>query len=310
MPDASAYARAGLQAAAALPTAIGAIARHGRPRTLVYFGAAPGDDLLCTPIIDALAASGGAPVWMMSNHPGLFRGNPSVAHVVPYDDGLAWTLGALGVRRLRLRYHEYDPATDRSPAPADHIIRLMARRAGVESSVKIAPRIYLDESERGWGKFGERQIAIQSSTRSGGMPIATKEWLPGRFQQVVDAFAPEFTIVQIGTMEHPPLDGVIDMRGKTTIRQAASVLHNSLTFVGLVGFLMHLAKAVGTRSVIVYGGREHPSQSGYGDNVNLFTELPCSPCWFWNHCPYDMTCMDRIQASAVVAAVRRLVIGP
>jgi len=307
MSGASAYARTGLQAAAALPRAIAEISRHGKPQTLVYFGAAPGDDLLCTPIIESLARSGAAPVWMMSNHADLFRGNPSVAHVVKYDDGLAWALGALGVRRLRLRYHDYDPVTDRSPAPPDHIIRLMARRAGLEPSVSLAPRMYLDDSERAWGTFGERQIAFQSSTKSGGMPIATKEWLPGRFQQVVDALAPGFTIVQVGTLDHPPLAHAIDLRGKTTIREAAAVLHNSLAFVGLVGFLMHLAKAVGTRSAIVYGGREHPSQSGYDDNVNLFTELPCSPCWLWNRCPYDMTCMDRIMPEAVVRAVRGII---
>jgi ADP-heptose:LPS heptosyltransferase len=306
MPGAAAYVRAGLQATAALPRAIAEVGRHGTPRALVYFGAAPGDDLLCTPTVDALAASGAGPIWMMSNHADLFRSNPSIAHVVRYDDGLAWALGAMGVRRLRLRYHEYDPVEDRSAAPADHIIRLMARRAGVESTVRIEPRIYLQESERSWGRFGENQIAIQSSTKSAGMPIATKEWIPGRFQQVVNALKSDFTIVQVGTLEHPHLDGAVDLRGKTTIRQAAAVLHNSLAFVGLVGFLMHLAKAVGTRSAIVYGGREHPMQSGYDDNVNLFTALPCAPCWFWNHCPYEMACMDRIDAGAVVRAVRSI----
>jgi ADP-heptose:LPS heptosyltransferase len=138
------------------------------------------------------------------------------------------------------------------------------------------------------------------------MPITTKEWLPERFQQVVDALAGEFTIVQVGTSDHPPLTGVVDLRGKTTIRQTAAVLRHSKVFIGLVGFLMHLARAVNTRSVIVYGGREHPSQSGYAENVNLFTPLECSPCWLWNRCPYDRECMRRISASDVVDAARRL----
>jgi ADP-heptose:LPS heptosyltransferase len=111
-------------------------------------------------------------------------------------------------------------------------------------------------------------------------------------------------MVQLGAASDPPLANVRDLRGRTTIREAAAVLAGSRLFIGMVGFLMHLARAVGTRSVIVYGGREHPSQSGYRVNTNLFTELPCSPCWYWNRCPYDRECMRRITAADVIAAGR------
>jgi ADP-heptose:LPS heptosyltransferase len=78
-----------------------------------------------------------------------------------------------------------------------------------------------------------------------------------------------------------------------------------LLFIGLVGFLMHLARAVNTRSVIVYGGRELPSQSGYTCNENITHLLPCSPCWQWNRCAFEHACMTGIQSEAVLAAVRR-----
>jgi glycosyl transferase family 9 (putative heptosyltransferase) len=307
MTEPLAYLRAGAAALAAMPGVLAEIANAGRPRTLVYFGGSPGDDLLCTPVIDGLVAAGAGPLWMMSNHPDLFRHNPSVAHVVPFDDAAAYALAMLGVRRVRLRYHDYDAADDRSLAPAEHIIRLLARRAGLDpAGITPAPRVYLDDAERSWGGFGDRQIAIQSSTRSAAMPIANKEWFPDRFQKVVDALGAEFTIVQLGAASDPALEGTIDLRGRTTIREAASVLFHSSVFIGLVGFLMHLAKAVDTRSVIVYGGREHPSQSGYADNVNLYTDLPCAPCWYWNHSPYDRECMRRIRSVDVVSAVRTL----
>jgi hypothetical protein len=54
----------------------------------------------------------------------------------------------------------------------------------------------------------------------------------------------------------------------------------------------------------VFGGREHPRQSGYTINRNLFTELPCSPCWYWNHCPHGHECMHRISPRDVVDAAR------
>ena len=90
-----------------------------------------------------------------------------------------------------------------------------------------------------------------------------------------------------------------DLRGKTTLRESAAILSRSLAFVGQVGFLMHLARAVECRAVILYGGREHPSQSGYSCNENLYSEVGCSPCWRLNSCPYDKECMRRISAADV-----------
>jgi len=290
---------------AALPRALSLVSSAGRPRVVVYFGNAPGDDLLCTPVLEALAASGQSPVWMLTRHPDLFTGNPSVARVLPYDEPLAYALALMGVRRLRLRFLHFFPDQDRAGPPAEHVIHVMARRAGLDpAAVLLAPRLYLDAAEREFGRFGDRQIAIHSTALSAGMPIGNKEWYPERFQRVIDAMSGEATFVQLGLATDPPLHDVVDLRGKTTLRQAAAAVANSRAFVGLAGFLMHLAKAVGTKSVIVYGGREHPSQTGYADNVNLYTAMPCAPCWFWNRCDYGRECMDRIAADDVVAAVR------
>jgi ADP-heptose:LPS heptosyltransferase len=138
------------------------------------------------------------------------------------------------------------------------------------------------------------------------MPIANKEWFPERMQTVVDALRTDVEIVQLGGVADPPLEGVADLRGRTTIREAAAMMQSARVFIGLVGFLMHLARAVGTPSVILFGGREHPEQSGYPENRNLFTTLHCSPCWLWNQCPYERECMRRITADEVIAAAREM----
>jgi ADP-heptose:LPS heptosyltransferase len=132
--------------------------------------------------------------------------------------------------------------------------------------------------------------------------MLNKEWYPARFQSVVDAIKTKFDVIQIGSKADAPLNGVLDLRGKTTIREAAALLANSIIFVGLVGFLMHLARAVDCRSVIVYGGRERPWQSGYSANVNLTGDTPCSPCWRWNTCDFDHECMKLVSADAVIDA--------
>jgi ADP-heptose:LPS heptosyltransferase len=69
---------------------------------------------------------------------------------------------------------------------------------------------------------------------------------------------------------------------------------------------MHLARAVKTRSVIIYGGRIKAWQSGYPCNENIETNPPCSPCWQNNNCDYDQKCMSDISVKDVLDGVSRL----
>jgi hypothetical protein len=291
-----------------LPRAAGLIRQHGRPPAAIYFGESPGDDLLATAVIRQWRRVHGTRPWYLTRHPSLFTGNQDVGLVLDYSPELAGALRVFGVPRRRLIYHRYDPSADRSVAPEGiHIINLMCHAAGLPPIDDPAPVLWLSPDEI--ARPTRPRIVVQSSVMSAAMPIRTKEWSVDRVQAVVDALHRDHRdveIVQLGTSTDPPLAHVVDYRGRTTIREAAGVLAGAAVFVGLVGFLMHLARAVETPSVIVFGGREHPSQSGYPANRNLFTELPCSPCWFWNHCPYEHECMKRIDVQTVLEQVRQL----
>ena len=182
----------------------------------------------------------------------------------------------------------------------------MCEQAEIAGSVFIRPYMYLRKSESGEGKIAEDQIAIQSTTRGADTPHQNKEWLPERFQSVVDALSGKFNFIQLGTSADPRLDNVNDLRGKTTLRQAAAILSRSRLFVGLVSGLMHLARAVDCPSVIVYGGRETPEISGYICNKNISTTPPCSPCWQRNRCSHNRVCMTEIYPDTVVAAIKEI----
>ena len=69
---------------------------------------------------------------------------------------------------------------------------------------------------------------------------------------------------------------------------------------------MHLARAVETRSVIIYGGRLKAWQSGYPCNENIETNPDCSPCWQNNHCDYDRKCLKEISVNDVLEAIERV----
>ena len=122
--------------------------------------------------------------------------------------------------------------------------------------------------------------------------FTAKWWPPSSFQQVIDRLRDEVCFVQVGSHEHfhPDLEGVIDLRGRTPLREFLSLVHWSDGVLCPVTFLMHLAAAVPTRDgglrpcVVVAGGREPPHWEAYPGHHFLHTigALDCCAtggCW-------------------------------
>ncbi|MGH7117642.1 MAG: glycosyltransferase family 9 protein [Acetobacteraceae bacterium] len=295
------------------------VARKPRPAMLIYFGFSPGDDLLCTSIMQELRKRGKGPALMVSNHRGLFAGRPDAAYVHPlwrrYDRHGSTISICRRFARIwggRLVRPEYAPPldADHSTPPSRHIIAEMCARAGIAGPVAVRPYLLLTEEERARARFASGRIVIQSSGMAAHHPIANKQWPVERFQGVVDALEGELSFIQLGSVMDPPLRGAEDFRGATGIREAAAILSEARLFVGTVGFLMHLARAVECPSVIIFGGREAPWQSGYICNANLYSPVPCAPCWRWNGCEFARKCMDKITVGDVVAAIRQMMARP
>lgn len=208
---------------------------------------------------------------------------------------------------LEPRYATYFHDEDRARlfAPDRHVITTVCRQAGIVGPIVRRPYLALRDDERTAGGLVPRQVVIQSSGLEAGTPMLNKQWLTERFQEVVRALRSEFDFVQVGARGDPPLDGVLDLCGRTSRRETAAILSRPLAFVGNVSFLMHLARTVECRSVIVYGGRERPDQSGYGCNENLYAGVPCAPCWRRNACDHGRPCLSEIGADDVVATLRQ-----
>lgn len=121
-----------------------------------------------------------------------------------------------------------------------------------------------------------------------------------------------FNVVQIGLMEDELIDGVLDLRG-TTIEEAAQIIRHAKVHLGTEGGLVHLARAVATKSVVLFG----PTPStflGYPQNMNL-TVGECSACWrakkdWFIFCPqgfHESLCMQNYEAPTVVKAILKLI---
>ena len=292
--------------------------RTSRPQLLLYFGFAPGDDLLLTAVLRELRLRGRDRLLMISNHSELFSGNMDAA-VRPlwrryYSDGSTVRVcrrftSLLGGEFKRPHYARLEGG-DRSRPPSRHIIAELCAETGIRGQVSIKPYLFLNEAEKAAAAWAHGQIVIQSSGMGGRQPILNKQWPEEHFQAVVEELSGEFKFIQLGSAADPPLRHADDLRGATSIRESAAILHHARLYVGTVGFLMHLARAVECPSVIIFGGREAPWQSGYICNQNLYSPVPCAPCWRWNSCDFDRQCMRNISVADVVSAIHNMMLRP
>lgn len=296
-----------------------AVTRTIRPKILMYFGYAPGDDLLSTAVMRELRTRGRDGLMMISGHRELFEGNKDPTYVRPMWSRYSPYRSTVAICRrfvriwggefIRLEYAPMD-GKDRRRPPSRHVIAEMCTRAGISGPVSIRPYLNLNEKERSLAAWASGHIAIQSSGAAARQPALLKEWYPERFQAAVDALRNEFEFIQLGSTRDPPLQNVKDLRGATTMRESAAILYNARLFVGLEGFIMHMARAVECPSVIVFGGRAAPWQLGYTCNFNLYSEVPCAPCWRQHTCDFDRRCMSNISVEDVVSAIRQMLLRP
>src|SRR5665213_2501690 len=257
-------------------------ARLGFPRHFFLGTGGIGDDLMCTTVFRELKKRGSRGVAFATPYPELLERNHDVDEIIPSRNTRADRWLQLGLPLVRLAYTDYDPLRDADIPPTEHILIKMCRLAKLGGPVELRPYFFLTREEFAAGKISENQVVMQSSGLSSAHAMRNKEWYPHRFQEVCSELRTDVQVIQLGSEMDPKLEGATDLRGKTTIRQSAAILANSYVFIGLVGFMMHLARAVDCRSVILYGGREKPTQTGYVANKNLYNQVKCAPCWLRN----------------------------
>jgi hypothetical protein len=260
-----------------------------------------GDTVMCSTVAHELRRRGVKNIWLETRWAEDFASQAVFDGVLPESFESEWLAEKLGGRIVYPSYTHSILEEDRDASPKDHILAEMCRAAGVLGEVALRP--YFEPGSAPYPGLPREFIAITSVGAHG---VLTKNWYLDRFQILAALLGKDLRLVQLGSLSEPLLDGVIDLRGKTDIREAAGVLRAARCFVGEVGGLMHLARAVDCPAAIVYGGRELPRQSGYAANVNVVGPVPCSPCWIIKKCPYEMKCMDLIRPADVHAAVGKL----
>ncbi len=193
-----------------------------------------------------------------------------------------------------------------------HAIELMANLHGLRD-VEFAPNISLRDEEREKvdnileeNGFGNSPfIIIETETKK---DFSNKRWLPENWRRLVELLRerwPSHAIIQISPGQMP-LEGVRDISGRTSFREAARFLERSALFIGPEGGLMHLAAAVGRASVILHSGYDPVELTAYPMHAIIHHQIECSACGYLDDCPNGRKCMALITPEEVVGAAESI----
>ncbi len=313
-------------------------------RVLIVKLSSLGDLIHALPTIHCLKVGLPASITWVANavYAPLLRHAPDVDDVIPFDRqhpvrGL-WRVVA------ELRRREFDLVIDLTGLFKSALISRLARgklrlgpfyarefswlfyqrqvgtrdlnRHAVERYLDVARALGLETQDRAF----PLTFPAASLSGDGGQPVVvlipgarwpTKLWPAASFADVAGRLRRDGVRVVFvgGERPSPPdpltgLDGVVDMRGQTSLADLGAVLQRADLIIANDTGPVHLAAALG-RKVITLMGPTDPKRTGpYGTGHRILsTSPPCSPC-FSKVCrnPAGQICLQHVQPAEVYAA--------
>lgn len=273
----------------------------GKRRVILQNFQAPGDVVMITAAVRDLHI----------NHPGKFLIDVRTSSMSIWESNPYLTPLEESDPRVEIYKLEY-PLIHSSNQGPWHFSEAFTEEIEDKLGVRIKQRIgkgdiHIGPNEEVWGKT-ERQSwfseygydpEINYWILNAGWKndFTCKMWPTERYQQLVDAFRDKIVFVQVGhsAHNHPTLDGVINLVGKTDDRQLIRLVWSSGGVVTPVSYPMTLAAAVPVRAgkcmgqpnrpcVVIAGGREPNQWQAHGNHqfIHCCGALPCCPtggCW-------------------------------
>lgn len=245
----------------------------------------PGDVMTMTAAVESLATIypnrwtigvGGTAIEIWDNNPHVKRANPDEP----------------GVLNIKMEYPSIHRSNQHHIPFLGSYVEFLGSVLGVQIPLTTnRPHLYLNEDEKIW----MNQVSEMIDGRSVDYLIVdagvkqdytTKQWPIEYYQTVVDETRHKVQWVQIGSLEHdhPLLNNVMDLRGKTDTRQLIRLVYHSKGGIGPVTFLQHICAAWQKPYVCLLGGREPVTWVNYPFQHTLHTmgQLSCCKehaCW-------------------------------
>jgi FkbM family methyltransferase len=152
-----------------------------------------------------------------------------------------------------------------------------------------------------------------------GQPRQTKNWIKERWEELIAHVTARtgLGVLQLGTDQEERLAGAEHLlMGRARLSETALVLKHARLHIDTEGGLVHLARAVGTRAVVLFGPT--PIEFfGYRQNTNLRSG-DCHSCWWstpdwFSCCPRGLVtpaCIEALTPATVAAAVEEALAAP
>jgi len=137
-----------------------------------------------------------------------------------------------------------------------------------------------------------------------------KRWFPERFAAVANRLIDDFSAQAIlfgssedrkstDAVQHNVSHKLINLAGKTNLKEAIAVIARCNLFISNDSGLMHVAGALNIPTVAIFGSTNPLTTSPVGDkSIVIYKGASCSPC-LKETCPTDFRCMEMISAEEV-----------
>ena len=209
---------------------------------------------------------------------------------------------SVGASERRLHHTEY--------------YRRMLRALGIQGG-NGSLRLACTEEEISWSQSllgGDRWVALHPGAAFG----SAKRWHPGRFAAVADALTKEWKMrtLLIGGPDDAAIGQkveafmkapVLNLMGKTSVRQMMALLSQCRLVVTNDSGPMHVAAAFHVPIVAIFGPTDHTTTAPLTDSCRIVRkeDVECAPCLL-RQCPTDHRCMETVTVEDVLEAARSL----
>ena len=253
---------------------------------------AMGDVLMLTPIIRELKKIyPNSLLAVETNSPDILTNNPYIDHAETYIPGKDYSIV------LEPRYEK---------DPGGNAIDVMAKQCGIDELESRKMEIYLTPDNIRWAKnkldTTKRYIAFHT-----GRTWKSREWPVRRFKEVALHFMNKgYDVVELGDRETVFMDIGNDCRG-CSIKQTASLIKESIAFVGIDSSCANIAKALNTPAFIVYGCVDPSTRIADAVEFPIWIDdLECRGCRNKTSAEYvectqpEIYCLTEVHANMVI----------
>ena len=256
-------------------------------------------------------------------------GNYDLGVVLPNSFSSAWwffqgkvqtTLGFKGNLRSPFLTHARDFPESRKKEHLVETYKKLLAPLGIPVSSTMT-KLYVDDEQihqmkeklKTYGvDFSKPIIGINPGAAYG----SAKCWPEERFREIAKRLSKEHSVIFFGTDQMSEMIGrivadlprdVIDLSGRTTLREMSATLKLLDGFLTNDSGPMHMADSLLVPTVALFGSTDPVVTGPYRHGVVINKNVDCAPC-FKRVCPIDFRCMKSIEVDEVEEKLNKCLI--